>query len=278
MIILAHDGSLYGDWVARYALRFAAAEEDRKLLLLHVLDGRVDPAFAEARFARLAEESASVAVTCHRELLTVGKSVYRTLRQALPQDPEALLVCGTRVKPRRQSFLAGSVAEQLLRIHECPVLALRVVQPGLLGLPHHLLLPMAGHQTGLARIWPILCRLAPQLRRIHFLYAVPVSPLAEPLHSLDRQRQLRQIGERYLDRIYAELFARISEPPFTLDRRVVTTSDWPHQVLVEASRLKVQMLLLGASERSLAHRVFHGQALERILRETPCDVGIYRGP
>jgi nucleotide-binding universal stress UspA family protein len=278
MIILAHDGSLYGDWVARYALRFAAAEADRKLLLLHALDGRIDPAFAEARFARLAETCESAAVIYQRELLPVGKSVYRTLRQAIPHDPEALLVCGTRVKPRRQAFLAGSVAEQLLRMHECPVLALRVVQPGLLGLPHHLLLPVAGHQTGLARIWPIFRRLVPQLRRVHFLYAVPVSPLAEPLHSPARQMQLRQIGERYLDRIYAELFEQISEPPFTLDRRALTTSDWPHQVLIEASRLKVQMLLLGASERSLAHRVFHGHVLEQILRETPCDVGIYRGP
>jgi nucleotide-binding universal stress UspA family protein len=49
-------------------------------------------------------------------------------------------------------------------------------------------------------------------------------------------------------------------------------------VLVEASRLKSQLLLLGASERSLAHRVVHGQVLERILRDAPCDVGIYRGP
>lgn len=277
MIILAHDGSLYGDWVARYAIRFATAEADRKLLLLHVRDDRIEASVAEARFARLAEDCAAVAVTCHQELLPLGHSVHRTLRQAIPHDPDALLVCGTRVKPRRQALLTGSVAEQLLRMHQCPVLALRVVQPGLLGLPHALLLPLAGHQSGLARLWPILRRLAPQLWRVHFLYAVPVSPFAEPLHSVARQQQLRGIGERYLDRIDAELAERLGEPPFTLDRRVLVTSDWSHQVLIEASRLKAQMLLLGASERSLAHRVLHGQALEQVLRETPCDVGIYRG-
>jgi nucleotide-binding universal stress UspA family protein len=278
MIILAHDGSLYGDWVARYALRFAAADADRRLLLLHVLDNRIDPAFVAARFARLTEACEEAGITCHQELLPIGKSVYRTLRQAIPHDPQALLVCGTRVKPRHQALLVGSVAELLLRMHECPVLALRVVQPGLLGLPHHLLLPLAGHQAGFARIWPIFRRLAPQLRRVHFLYAVTVNPLAEPLHSPARQALLRQSGERYLDRIYGELKEHLEEPAFTLDRRVVVTSDWPHQVLIEASRLKVQMLLLGASERSLAHRVFRGHFLERVLRETPCDVGIYRGP
>ena len=278
MIILAHDGSLYGDWVARYALRFAAVETDRTLLLLHVLDGRIEPHLTEFRFKDLANEAAGTAVTVHSELLPVGKSVYRTLRQAIPLDPEALLVCGTRVKPRRQAFLAGSVAEPLLRTHQCPVLAVRVVQPGLLGLPHDLLLPLAGHQAGLDRLWPVFRRLAPQLRKAYFLQAISVTQLAQAHASLGRKAQLRQNGEFYLDRFIAELETRITTPSFSVERRVLLTGDWAHQVLVEASRLKAQMLLLGASERSLAQRVFHGQVLERILRETPCDVGIYRGP
>jgi nucleotide-binding universal stress UspA family protein len=49
-------------------------------------------------------------------------------------------------------------------------------------------------------------------------------------------------------------------------------------VLVLANRLKVQMVLLGVTERSLAHRVFYGKGIERVLRKTTCDVGIYRGP
>jgi nucleotide-binding universal stress UspA family protein len=278
MIILAHDGSLYGDWVARYAMRFAAADSDRKLLLLYVRDGQIDPAVAAARFARLAEECSAAALVCHQEMLPLGKSVHRTLRQAIPHDATALLVCGTRVKPRRQAFLRGSVAEHLLRMHQCPVLALRVVQPGLLGLPHHLLLPLAGHQGGFARVWPIFRRLALQLRRVYLLRTITVSQLAQPYLSPARKMQLRQEGIDYLDRVNAELVEQIPEPPFSIERHVLISSDWPNQVLVEASRLKVQMLLLGTSERSLAHRVFHGQMLERVLRETPCDVGIYRGP
>jgi nucleotide-binding universal stress UspA family protein len=35
-------------------------------------------------------------------------------------------------------------------------------------------------------------------------------------------------------------------------------------------------VLLGATERALGHRLLHGDALERVLRGTPCDVGIYR--
>jgi len=278
MIILAHDGSLYGDWVARYAMHFAADEADRKLLLLHVLDGRIEKSIAEARFAHLADSCTESGLTYHQELLAPQPSVHRALRQAIPYDPTALLVCGTRVKPRRQAFLTGSIAELLLRTHQCPVLALRVVQPGLLGLPHRLLLPLAGHLDRIGRFWPILQRLAPQLHFLYFLRTVPVSDLTQPFQSPAHQNQLLLESENYLDRICAELHERITAPPFTIDRRVLVSSDWAHQILIEASRLKSQMLLLGASERSLAHRVFYGQKLEQVLHESPCDVGIYRGP
>lgn len=278
MIILAHDGSLYGDWVARYALNFAAGEPDRKLLLLHVNDGRVEPAVAASRFAHLAAACAAAAVGFHQELLPLEQSVHRTLRHATPHDPQALLVCGTRVKPQHRAFLAGSVAELLLRGHQCPVLAVRVVQPGLLGLPHDLLAPLAGHPDGCDRLAPILLRFTLQLRRLYFLHAVPVNPLTQPHQSQSRREGLLREGRAYLERVATELQARLGPPAFVVDRRVLLAADPTHLILLEASRLKAQMLLLGASERSLAHRVFHGQALEQILRDAPCDVGIYRGP
>lgn len=277
MIILAHDGSLYGDWVARYAIRFAASEADRKLLLLHVCDGRVEASLAAARFAHLADLCAAAEVVLHQELLPPGSSVHRALRQATPHDPRALLICGTRFKPHHQAFLTGSVAELLLRSHQCPVLALRVVQPGLLGLPYDLLLPLAGHPGGFTRLEPVFRRLAPQLRKLHFLHALPINPLALSHLSPARQQQLLQGGHRYLDRFCAELAETFEGLPLAVDRQVLVTTDPAHQILVEASRLKAQMLLLGASERSLAHRVFHGQTLERMLLATPCDIGIYRG-
>ncbi|PLX84686.1 MAG: hypothetical protein C0614_04950 [Desulfuromonas sp.] len=152
MIILAHDGSIYGDWVARYAIHFAAVEEDRKLLLLHVVDGKVGPEIVVSRFNALAGECDSYNVEFLPQHLPLGPSVYRTLRQAIPPDPDALLVCGTRVKPRRQKYLSGTISEKLLRMHQCPVLAIRVVQPGLLGNPHDLLLPLAGHLHGYCRV------------------------------------------------------------------------------------------------------------------------------
>lgn len=278
MIILAHDGSVYSDWVAHYALRMAAGEPDRKLLVLNVLDGKVSADLVEAKLAQLVEDCRELAIEAHYELLPAGTSVHRTLRQSIPHDPTALLLCGTRVKPNRRNFLTGSIAEKLLRMHLCPVLALRVVQPGLLGSPHDLLMPLAGHATGFDRVWPVFRRLAPALRQVHLFRVLPVHPLHLPHLTAARERTLRKIGSDHLEMIHHEMVARLGDQTLLINRRVKVTSDWPDEILEQASRLKVQMILLGVSERSLAHRVFHGMALERVLRATPCDVGIYRGP
>lgn len=278
MIILAHDGSVYSDWVARYAIEMAANEHDRKLLILNVLDGKVNAELAETKLAQLANDCCTKDIKAHYELLPLGSSVHRTLRQAIPHDPGALLICGTRVKPNRKSFLSGTIAEKLLRMHLCPVLALRVVQPGLLGSPHNLLMPLAGHATGFERVGAVLRRLAPELRQVHLFRALPINALLMSHLTNAREQTLRKIGTAHLEKIYNEMMAQLGEQRIIIDRRVTVTSDWPGEVLIQANRLKVQMILLGVSERSLAHRVFHGSGLERVLCATPCDVGIYRGP
>ena len=277
MIILAHDGSIYGDWVARYAIHFAAQEQDHKLLLLHVVDGKVGPEIVDSRFSSLAAECDACNVEFLPQHLLLGPSVHRTLRQAIPPDPEALLVCGTRVKPRRQNYLAGTVSEKLLRMHQCPVVALRVVQPGLLGNPHELLLPLAGHLHGYFRVAPILLRLGPSLRSLHMCRAMRINPLRHPQLSRERELLLKEIGRKYLAKFQTEMEEALGPLPFRCEQQTVIASDWVLEILLQASRLRSQLMLLGLSERSLAYRVFHSTEIERIIHETPCDIGIYRG-
>jgi len=278
MIILAHDGSIYGDWVARYAIRFAEQEEDRKLLVLHVQDGKVRQEIVKVRFNELAGECDTVNIEFLSQHLPMGPSVHRALRQAVPSDPDALLVCGTRVRPRRQSYLSGTISEKLLRMHQCPVVAFRVVQPGLVGNPHGILLPLAGHHHGYPRVGPIIRRLGPHLRSLHMCRVMQINPLRHSQLSQESEVLLKNTGYKYLARFRTEMEEVLGPLPFRCEQRVVIATDWAREILLQASRLKAQLMLLGLSERNLAYRVFHNAAIERILHETSCDVGIYRGP
>jgi nucleotide-binding universal stress UspA family protein len=275
MIILAYDGSLNGDWVSRYAMRFAA-HKGSALLVLHVRDNDVGDDQLHVKLQRLERESQALGVECFTEVLPEEKSVYFTLLKQIPEGTENIVVCGTRVRSRQRRFLTGTISEKLLRTGHFPVLALRVVQPGLLGTPRDLLLPLAGHPRGFESVWPFFRLLLPEVDRLFLLRCLQVGPLRLPHLSMLRREAMRQAGERYLSGIADEIQHRRGCRSFHLDWRIAICDDWVREVLIHASRLKVRMLLLGATERPMGHRLLHGNTLERVLAGTPCDVGIYR--
>jgi len=278
MIILAHDGSIYGNWVANYAIRFAATEEDRKLLVIHVEDGKTSSAVIESRMTGLEKSCSERDIDCHIQLLPVDGSVYRTLRHAIPPDSDTLLLCGTRVKPQRNRFLAGSVAENLLRMHHCPVLAIRAVQPGLLGSPHDILYPLSGKLTTDTGVLPFLRRLAPQVGTLHLLRALIVNQLRHPYLTRNQEQLMLDIGRGQIAAVMEKVAPLTEQHPFRTERRIVISSSWSDTVLVQASRLRTELILLGVEERTLAQRIFQGGRLEKVLRESPCDVGIFHRP
>lgn len=278
MIYLAYDGSLNGDWVSRYAIRFAAHAADHTLTLVHVRDGRLPTTELQEKIDQIDGECRAVGVTLAPRLLPPARDVLAALLREIPPGAASLVVCGTRVRSRQKAFLAGTVAERLLRQGAFPVLAVRVVQPGLLGAPRDLLLPLAGHPRGFASAWPFFRLFLPDLESVHLLRAVVVS--AARLHHLTREQShaLRAEAARYLDGMIDEIRSDCGEPGFHLDSRIVLCADWGHEILVQASRLKARLILLGGSERPPLQRLLHGDAIERVLRGTPCDVGVYRTP
>lgn len=275
MLYLAYDGSLNGDWVARYAIRFAD-HSGHALNLLTVSDDRLEAPELEHRIERLDRECRAQGVECYPQQLPLARSVFFTLLDHIPAGDRSLVICGTRVRSRQRAFLTGTISEKLLRSGRFNVLAIRVVQPGLLGSPREFLLPLAGHPRGFSAIWPFFHLFFPEVDRVYLLRAMQVNALRLPHLSSQRRRALREAGNRYLEGMAEEIGRRSGKADFRLDSRVRICDDWVREVLLLASDLKVRMLLLGATERSLGHRLLHGDALERVLRGTPCDVGIYR--
>jgi nucleotide-binding universal stress UspA family protein len=275
MIILAYDGSLNGDWVSRYAMRFAS-HVGSALSVLHVQDGSVGDDQLHVKLQRMERECRALGVECFSEIYPVDQSVYFTLLRHIPVGPGNIVVCGTRVRSRQRRFLSGTISEKLLRTGHFPVLAMRVVQPGLLGTPRDLLLPLAGHPRGFEAVWPFFRLLLPEVDKVFLLRCMQVNTLRLPHLSAARRSAMRQVAERYLTEVGEEIQHRRRGATFRLDWRVAICDDWVQEVLVHACRLKVRMLLLGATERPLGHRLLHGNALERVLHDTPCDVGVYR--
>ncbi len=277
MIILAYDGSLNGDWVSRYAMRFAA-HTGNALSVLHVRDGSVEDDQLNRKLQRLEHECRALGVEFTGEILSEENGVCHTLLKHIPSGPGNIVVCGTRVRSRQRRFLMGTIAEELLGAGGFPVLALRVVQPGLLGTPRELLLPLAGNPHDFEAAWPFFRLLLPDVDRLFLSRCIQVGTLRLSHLSTARRDAMRRLGERYLAEVCDEILRQCGDSSFRLDWIMAICDDWVREVLIQASRLKVRMMLVGAAERPSDHRLRHVGDLERLLHGTSCDVGVYRYP
>jgi len=277
MLYLAYDGSLNGDWISRYAIRFASHIADRALTLIHVQDGTIPAELLERKIEHLERECREEGVELVPQILPPGRNVLSTMLDVIPAGTQSYVVCGTRARPGRKPFLAGTLSEKLLRLAHFHTLAIRVVHPGLLGAPRDLLLPLAGHPRGFVSAWAFFRLFLPEVESVHLLRGMVVSPLRLRHLSSAQMRALREHGARYLATVTDEISRGRGAADFHLDTRIVLCEDWVGEILVQVSRLKANLILIGASEQALLHRVLHRNPLERLLRGTPCDVGIYRG-
>jgi nucleotide-binding universal stress UspA family protein len=277
MLVFAYDGSINGDWVSRYAVRMALRAERGTLHAVHVEDGGVAPAELTQKLDRVRRECEEAGAGFTSQTLPLRGTVDRTLCEAVEHGAGSFLVCGTRARSGARGYLAGTVSERLLRAHPCHVAALRVVQPGLLGAPQRLLLPMAGHPRGIDSATPLLRLLAPDVRQAHVLRVMSVRRGTFRRLSTDTLRRLRRRGREYVQHVEDQIVARVGLDPKTLDAFVRVSDDWANQIVIHASQYKSQLICVGASERTLAERFFYGNPLERLLRNAPCDVAVYRG-
>ncbi|MCB1327047.1 MAG: universal stress protein [Spirochaetales bacterium] len=274
-IYFAYDGSLNGDWVARYAIRAAARMASRKLHIVHVLDGRLPEGVFNDRLIGLERECKARDVDLQTTIVPRRAEVAASIVEQIPAGPGSLLYCGTRARSRR-GFIAGTVAARLLKQSHCHTIAVRVVNPGLLGDPRDVLLPLSGRSDTIERCVFLAELFLPDLDSIHLLRVATLSGFS--FHYLTRKKAAhlkREINE-WTRNAAAALRDQLQERCPRLDYRAQVSDDWTREILVQANKLKARMILMGASDRSLPGRYLHGNLIERVLRETSSDVGIYR--
>lgn len=275
MLVFAYDGSLHGDWVAHYAVRFAANTKERRLRLVHVHDGAPEAHLGE-RLARVVAEGKVVGVEVESELVPGRRGhVAERLRELVPEG--ATLVAGTRARPRGGGLLAGTVSAKLLEAAHFPVIALHVAHPGVLGQPGRVLLPLSGRPGPVEDVVPLLRLLGRDLHHLHVLFVRELSHLRFRLLGAEAAERLLAEGRAFLAPIEDALREAVPHPPFALDSTAVLSDDTPREILLHARRHRARLICLAASRRTLPHRLVYGSPIELVLRGAPADVAIYRG-
>ena len=275
-IYLAYDGSINADWVARYAINMAAGSRNPRIILVHILTQTYSADTIDKKIHEIEVECTSRGVEMTSQVLPLRKDVFQSLLKAIPPGVESLCVCGARITSRGKGFLAGTISEKLLRRKQFDVLAIRVVKPGILGVPKELLFPLSGHPRGFQAAMSFFQLLAPEVEQLHLLRIMKVSSLWFQYMPVTSVRALKSKGFAYVNQVITEIREQLGENHIRLDAKVILSDDWVKEILIQASRTRAQMILMGASDRNLPSRYFYGNKIEQILRRSPCDVGIYR--
>lgn len=276
-IFLAYDGSINGDWIARYAIRLAAGDDEKKLRVLHVETAELVTADLAEKFAniRLIAEKAGVAAEV--QICPMRHGVAGGLLEHLSSMSDALLVCGARARGGRRGFMGGTVASELLRDTSFDVIAIRVVQPGALGVVRRLLLPMAGHRPSRSAAVELLRALSHDLRQVRLLHVVE-----KPLRQLRRMEAekagaIRRSAGRVLQRVARYIRDETAGADLPIETAIRLSEDWARETLIDAAQQQSDLICLEASRHSLEQGFKFGDPFETLLREAPCDVALYRG-
>jgi nucleotide-binding universal stress UspA family protein len=274
VLVFAYDGTLNGDWVAHYAVRFAANDPTHALRLLHV-SGAPRDARLEERIERIAREARVLGVALEVEVTPRrGTGVADRILELVPE--QATVIAGTRARPRNRTLLAGTVSARLIESARFSVVAMRVVHPGVLGQPGRVLLPVAGRPRQAALALPFLRLLGQDLRRLDLLMVRELSPLRMRLMSTQGLEKRLTEGRAWVAQLEDELRRDLASHPFEVDAGVVVSSDAPREILHYARSCRSRLIALGASRRTLLQRLASGAPIERILREAHSDVAVYR--
>jgi len=276
MLWFAYDGTIHGDWVSHYAIRLALHLGQERIPIIHIDDGAAHGDLEE-RLHLLEDRCRVVALEPEVLRRPAGRPVAQQLADLVPPGRDSYLVCGTRGRQGKRGFLTGTVPENLLRAGLWQVLAVRVVNPGVLGQPRRVLMPLPAVRPDPGAELPFLRPLTPELKALHLLTVaeVPRRTFRNLPHG-ESQRLMRH-GAETLRQQEQALRVGLDLSAVKVETRVVVSDDVTKEILIAANQFSAQLIYLAASPRNLTQRFFYGNPMEQLLRQAPCDVAIYKG-
>ena len=276
-VFLTYDGSVNAEWIAHYALHMAAQTPEKILTVVYVEDAAVPAPRLLAGLKTIETQAGSLGVIVHNQILPMRRGILGGLSEYLPPGPETIVICGARARKGRRGHLRGTISERLMQLRKYNVLAIRVVQPGLLGQPRSVMIPVAGKREGIRLSLPILRLLAPDITRLHLLRVVERRRSFLQRLPNNNADQVRENAFRQLRSIEARIRNRVELPENAVELLVRIAASWTEETILQANYFHSGLIFVEASRIGLARHFLPGKPIETLLGQANCDVAVYRG-
>jgi nucleotide-binding universal stress UspA family protein len=259
------------EFAARYAIALAKSCEAKLSLVFVAEDGIDRDAFrdAEAALGRLFIEARNQGLEV--ESIIEKGSPLRNISAIVTKEAVDIVFAATRREAVSKRFFQRTLARDFMLRLPCSVAMVRVVQMGK-SYPKQILVPLKGRMTRLEERACFVARLAKV-----FDASVTLFHLTSPITSFFH-------GEIHLPPVKREEHVPGDIGDFTecLQRYKISHEkktgygSISRSVTIEAAHGRDDLIVMGASERSLLRSIVSGNPVEQVLRETPCNLIILR--
>jgi nucleotide-binding universal stress UspA family protein len=270
-ILAAVNEHLNSEVAARYALSFAK-QANAGICFCSIADkGLSDKAFgsAEAAIRRLSlrAEELNVRSDC---VIETGDAVNQ-IRKIVESEKFDLVFAATRHEDVKKRFYAHTTARRLSLGLPCSVALVRVVNIGRIH-PKTILAPLKAPMDHIAERASFTALMAAAFdARIHLFHAT--KPLTQFFHGEIHLTPIEWEARLPADiTTYIHELGRYSVP---YDKKLIPgLAD--RAITIEAAARKHDLIIMGASQRSLLSSLLRGNPVELVLRETTCNLIILK--
>lgn len=270
-ILAAVNEHLNSEISARYAIHLAKTTAS-KLYVCYVAGKHVpgkDLARAEETVKRLFHMAKDMDVDA--ECIIDSGNIVREIKRIVESEQIDIVFSATRREDVEKRFYEGTTARRLSVGLPCSVALVRVVHMGRIH-PKEVLIPLNSHVDHLNERSYFAAMMARSFDAGIFLFhARP--PLKKFFHG-EVHLTPREL-EKNLPADISKFIERLESYEVGHEKLFVQGKAW-RTIPVEASAKRFDLIIMGASERTLISAILEGNPVEKVLRSTPCDLIIFR--
>jgi nucleotide-binding universal stress UspA family protein len=261
-ILTAVDESFNAHAAAHYAMALAQACGATLFVagvLTQTMTGPEEGAMAQSA-GSLVSEAEARGIPAH--LLMERGGVVNILDNLARTHQIDVVVTASRRHDVERRYFLRTVPQRLMALLHCSLIIVRVVHLGLLAHPRQILVPVLGGPFDNAERAYLVSQLA-----AHFHAKLIVFHTLEEA-SRRGQAVPHEAGSRQVRTFVDSLRKAGTEPQV----RIVTGPLVGEAIMQEAARHRHDLIIMGASQRSLFSKWRRGNPVEDVMRRTPCDL------
>lgn len=256
---------------ARYAIALAKSSS-AAISFAFIAENKLDKTvfkLAEAALNRLFLESKEQGIEVE-SIMETGNPLKKIIEIVKKNNIDIVFAATRREDINRRFFMKTFARELIIRL-PCSVALVRVVRMGKMQ-PRRILVPLRSHMTNISERAFFVAKFAQAFDASVTIFHIP-KPIVQFFHgevnikASDREKNIPADIKKFTGHLNRYMIQHDKRTGLGKIARAIT---------IEAAHRRNDLIVMGASERSLLRSFISGNPVEDVLRETTCNLIILR--